>query len=316
MSRGGEIDSPLPVSIGFANYQPALMDVGGLRAFCTALEDLGYHGIQVQDHVAYPWAEDSYSYSAGGRVAHHPGQRVLEALSFLAAAATCSSSLALEASVVVLPQRHPLLVAKQAATVDRLSGGRLLLGVGPGWLRAEMAALGWDPATRGARMDEALAVLASALDEERVEGLGEHFPFGAVSLEPRPVRPSNELLWIGGGEAGGLEPAMRRLGRFGAGWIVNPRFPFEGIPAALARAADEARIVGRGKVRFGVDLNVQWHEHDDIAAVLARRRAAGATRLSVFLGGLEVTGSVDELIARATSFATAAGLRPAEPVED
>ena len=124
---------------------------------------------------------------------------------------------------------------------------------------------------------------------------------------------SNELLWIGGGEAGGLEPAMRRLGRFGAGWIVNPRLPFEEIPAALARAEDEARAAGRGEVRFGVDLNVQWHEGDDVAAVVARRRAAGATRLSVFLGGLDVTESVDELIARATSFATAAGLRARKP---
>jgi probable F420-dependent oxidoreductase len=300
----------LPVSVGYANYQPALHDLGALRAFCQALEELGYHGIQVQDHVAYPWDQEAYAYSAGGTLAHHPGQRMMEALTFLAAAAACSSRLALEASVIVLTQRHPLLVAKQAASIDALSGGRLLLGVGPGWLQAEIRALGWDPATRGARMDEALEVLVRALDDEHVRFTGEHFDFEDISLEPRPRRSAREMLWIGGGESGALSRAMRRLGRWGTGWLVNPRLPFEEIPAALQLARQEAESAGRGRPSFGIDLNIQFDGDPQKAAdAMQRRLEAGGTRVSVFLGGLTPADTVDALIDLAVRFAEGAGLR-------
>lgn len=303
------VGATLPASVGYANYQPVLFDLGALRDFCQALEELGFAGIQVQDHVVYPWAEDAYAYSAGGRIAHHPGQQMMEALSFLAAAAACSTHLALEASVIVLAQRHPLLVAKQAASIDVMSGGRLLLGVGPGWLEDEIAALGWDPGSRGARTDEALAVLVRALDEAHITFAGHHFTIDDVSLEPRPARPARELLWIGGGEAGALRRAMRRLGRWGSGWLVNPRLPFEAIPDALELARDEAERVGRGRPSFGVDLNIQFQgDADGVADVMARRVAAGGTRVSVFLGGLTPARSVDELIDLARRFAVGAGL--------
>lgn len=299
----------LPLSVGYANYQPALMDAGGLRAFARALEDLGYAGIQVQDHVAYPWDENAYTYSAGGRVSHHPGQEVLEALTFLAAASSATTTLGLETSLVVLPQRHPLVVAKQAATIDRLSGGRLLLGVGPGWLEAEMAALGWDPATRGSRMDEALEVLVRALDDPRVAFGGEHFAVPEVSLEPRPARPARELVWIGGGEGGALRRAMTRLGRWGRGWLVNPRLPTEAIPGALELAREEARRAGRGEIELGVDLVLLFDGDEERAgAALERRRAAGATRVSAFLGGLDPAPSVDALVDLAERLASVAGL--------
>lgn len=301
----------LPVSVGYVNYQPVLMDAEGLRAFCQALEDLGYAGVQVQDHVAYPWDEAAYGYSAGGKMAHRPGQHVLEAFSFLAAAATASDRLQLETSVLVLPQRHPLLVAKQAATIDRLSGGRLLLGLGPGWLRAETAAMGWDPATRGARMDEALELVVRALDDERVSYHGTHFSVSEVSLEPRPPRPARELVWIGGGEAGGLDATMRRLGRYGRGWLVNPRLPFEEVPGALATAREHAEAAGRSGEGFGLDFVLQFDGDEDRAAdAVARRWDAGATRISVFLGGLEPAGSVDELIDLATRFRAVAEATP------
>lgn len=296
----------LPVSVGYANYQPCLSDLAALRAFCEAIEELGYAGVQCQDHLAYPWDPDAYHYAAGGQMAHHPGQPVIEAMTFLAAAASCSRALTLETSLIVLPQRHPLELAKQAAAIDQLSGGRLLLGVGPGWLRAEMAALGWDPATRGQRMDEALEILTRAFDEPRVSAAGEHFQFDAVSLEPRPERPATDLLWIGGGEAGGFDAAVTRLGRYGSGWLVNPRLPFERIAEGLERARQVAAAHDRGEVDFGVDLIV--HTGEDLArlpAAVDRRRQAGATRLTVMLGGLEPAGSVDELIRRANDVADA-----------
>ena len=296
----------LPVSVGFANYQPSLTDAGALRDFCQALEDLGYAGVQCQDHLVYPWDESAYGSSAGGRAAHYPGQQVLEAFTFLATAAGCSQHLTLETSLIVLPQRHPLLVAKQAAAIDRLSGGRLLLGVGPGWLRDEMRALGWDPATRGERMDEALEIICRALDEPRVGYDGRHFRFEEVSLEPRPTRPADQLPWIGGGEANGLGPAMRRLGRHAAGWLVNPRLPLEQVPPALESARAEARAAGRGEVEFGLDVIIVFDgDASGLAEALAERREVGATRLTVLLGGVRPAAHLDELIGRAATFAEA-----------
>ncbi len=306
---------PLPVSVGYVNYQRCLMDTGALRDFCGALEELGYAGVQVQDHVAYPWDESAYGYSAGGTVSHHPGQQVLESLAVLATAAGCSTHLQLETSLIVLTQRHPLLVAKQAATIDALSGGRLLLGLGPGWLEAEIEALGWDASTRGARLDEALEVLTRAFDDERVSFDGEHFRFAEVSLEPRPQRRAREILWIGGGESGALRNAMRRLGRYGRGWLVNPRLPLDEIPGALALAREEARAAGRGNVDFGLDLIMLHRDDAEATAAAVRRRVeAGATRLTAFLGGLDQAPSVEALIGLAEEVATIVrSTAPAQP---
>lgn len=298
----------LSVSVGYVNYQPCLGDVGALRDFCVALEELGYAGVQCQDHVAYPWDVSAYQYAGGGRLAHRPGLPVMEAMTFLATAAGCSDALQLETNLVVLPQRHPLLLAKQAATIDRLSGGRLLLGTGPGWLRAEISALGWDPATRGERMDEALEVVRRAFEEPRVIHRGRHFDFDEVSLEPRPARRAREMIWIGGGEAGGFTAATRRLGRHGAGWLVNPRMPFDRIPEGLELARAEARRCGRQSTDFGVDLILHAGgdlDLDRVPGAVARRQAAGATRLTVMLGGLDTCDDVDHLIEVAEDVASA-----------
>lgn len=296
----------LTVSVGYLNYQPCLGDVGALRGLCAALEELGYAGVQCQDHVVYPWDESAYQYAAGGRLAHRPGMPVMEAMAFLATVAGCSDTLQLETNLIVLPQRQPLLLAKQAATIDRLSRGRLLLGTGPGWLRAEMSALGWNPRTRGKRMDEALEVIRRAFDEPRVSHHGRHFNFDDVSLEPRPERPARELVWIGGGEAGGFSAATRRLGRHGAGWLVNPRMPFDRISEGLELARAEAHRCGRQSPDFGVDLVLHvGTDLDRVPDAVARRRAAGATRLTVMLGGLDTFDNVDHLIGVAGDVASA-----------
>jgi probable F420-dependent oxidoreductase len=152
--------------------------------------------------------------------------------------------IALGTAVYLLPLRHPTLIAKTTATVDLLSGGRLVLGVGVGGeFPPEFEAVGVPVAERGSRADEAIAVVRRHWSEERVAHEGRHFRFGAVNVAPKPARIPP--IWVGGRAA----PAMRRAGRFGDGYISH-MCSAEQYAENLALIADAARQAGRADVAF------------------------------------------------------------------
>ena len=138
-------------------------------------------------------------------------------LSFIAARTT---SLRLGTYVYLLGLRHPFVTARAFATLDWVSGGRAVIGAGAGWLQEEWRALGIDPATRGARLDEAIVVCRRLWTEETVANDGPCFPFAEVAFEPKPVQQPIPIL-IGGESA----PALRRAGRLGDGWIGMSHTP-------------------------------------------------------------------------------------------
>src|SRR6185295_5969953 len=111
---------------------------------------------------------------------------ILEALTLMAYLAAATSRVTLGTEVLVLPQRHPTLVAKQVSTIDTLSGGRVRLGVGVGWQESEYEALGEDFHTRGKRMDEAIRLLRAWWSDERVDFASSHYPMTAMAMEPKP----------------------------------------------------------------------------------------------------------------------------------
>jgi probable F420-dependent oxidoreductase len=119
--------------------------------------------------------------------------------------------------VLVLPQREPTLVAKQVSTLDTLSGGRVRLGVGVGWQESEYEALGEDFRTRGARMDEAIALLRTYWGEAQVSFVGEHYRAAAMGMEPKPPQGRGLPIWVGGNS----DVAFRRVGRLGDGWLAS-----------------------------------------------------------------------------------------------
>jgi len=154
---------------------------------------------------------------------------ILEALMTLSHIAAVTTRVTLGTEVLVLPQRHPTLVAKQVSTLDTLSGGRVRLGVGVGWQESEYEALGEDFHTRGARMDEAIRLLRAYWGDPRVDFEGKHYRVTAIAMEPKPPQGRQLPIWVGGNS----EAALRRVGQLGDGWLAS----------RVAEAADAQRCI-------------------------------------------------------------------------
>jgi probable F420-dependent oxidoreductase len=189
----------------------------GVRAdHSTALvqraEALGFDTVWFGDHVATPVRIDSvYPYSASGLAGYDTSTPLNDVWVAIAHAAAQTSSINLGPSVLILPLRHPVMVAQSAATAQNISGGRIVLGVGAGWLREEFDALGIRFDSRGQRMDEALEIIRSLWTGEEVGFDGQHFKFAPISLGMRPSVPIP--ITIGGASP----PALRRAAR-ADGW--------------------------------------------------------------------------------------------------
>jgi probable F420-dependent oxidoreductase len=171
---------------------------------------------------------------------------ILEALMTLSHVAAVTTRIGLGTEVLVLPQRHPTLVAKQLSTLATLSGGRVRLGVGVGWQESEFDALGEDFHTRGARTDEAIRLMRAWWSEERVDFDGKHYRITAMAMEPKP--PDRTIpIWIGGSS----EAALRRVGQLGDGWLGNrvndaadTRRVFDTIRRHAEAAGRDPRAIG------------------------------------------------------------------------
>ncbi|MEQ8860092.1 MAG: LLM class F420-dependent oxidoreductase [Pseudomonadales bacterium] len=175
-----------------------------------AIEELGYDQLDMFDHVVMGFP------TADRRAGPYPAQMpIMEALMVLAFAAAHTRRIGLGTEVLVLPQRQPVLVAKQIATLDTLSGGRVRLGVGVGWQASEYEALGESFATRGARMDEAIDLLRSCWRDEHVDFAGDHYQVEAMAMEPKPPQGERLPVWVGGNSP----RALRRVGELGDGWL-------------------------------------------------------------------------------------------------
>ena len=184
---------------------------------------------------------------------------VLDPMAALAYAAAGTSRIRLGVAVVNLPFVSPAYLAKQAATVDILSGGRLDLGLGIGWMPEEFAATGAPMARRGARAAEYVAVLRQLWADEPVEFGGEFYEIPRGSVAPKPVQPGGPPILLGGL----ARPALERAGRIADGWVTSSRTDLsriaEGVGVIRAAAAeagrdpDALRIVCRGVVRAGAE---------------------------------------------------------------
>jgi probable F420-dependent oxidoreductase len=200
-----------------------------VRAYAALAEELGFTGVWLGDHIALP---DEYS-SAYPYGAAHPvaaDRPFLEALTTLAYVAGATRRLRLAVAVLVAPYRHPLLQAKQIATIDALSNGRLEVGFGSGWLAEEFEALGLDFDDRGSITDETIALMSALWTGESVSHTGRHFTLDGIRCLPRPAQAPGPPIWIGGNST----RALRRVVDTGAGWI------------APAQTADElGSLIGR-----------------------------------------------------------------------
>jgi probable F420-dependent oxidoreductase len=246
-----------------------------MTAFARHLEACGFESIVVVEHTVLATRYDSvYPYDSSGRVELAPDCSVPDPLDLLSFLAGHTDRLGLATGVLVLPNHHPVVLAKRAATVDVLSGGRLRLCVGVGWLREEIEACGTDFESRGRRADEQLAVLR-ALWDDRPQGVthhGEFFHFENAVCSPKPVAGQHLPVHIGGHS----KAAARRAGRFGDG-LQPLGVTGAQLDALLALMRDDAAAAGCDPADIEVSLG---HSVTKIDAERAERLVAqGAERL-------------------------------------
>ncbi len=246
-----------------------------MSAFARHLEACGFESVVVAEHTVLVTRYASvYPYDTSGRVELTPDCPVPDPLDLLAFLAGQTTMLGLATGVLVLPNHHPVVLAKRAATVDVLSGGRLRLSVGVGWLREEVTACGVDFATRGRRVDEQLQVLR-ALWADHPDGVshhGEFFDFDDAMCYPKPVAGECLPVHIGGHS----QAAAARAGRLGDGFqpLGVAGAELAHLVAVMAAAAREA---GRDPKRLELSLG---HLVTKVDAERAGRLVeAGANRL-------------------------------------
>ncbi|MCM3882565.1 LLM class F420-dependent oxidoreductase [Frankia sp. R82] len=206
-------------------------------------EQLGYQSWWTGDHVVMP-----ASLPPGGP--NGPADPIVDALVHLSYVAAVTERIELGTGILILPQRNPLVLAKQAASLDALSGGRLLLGVGPGWQEAEMRAVGVPPQQRGARTDEYLDAMTSLWTDESPEFHGRYVDFADVLSHPRPVTPGGPRIIIGGHSPAAYRRAVARgHGWFGTGTVTGLEESLRGLEKAAAEVDRPARL-GRLELTF------------------------------------------------------------------
>ncbi len=257
-------------------------------------EEMGFNIISVSDHVVIPKnIESRYPYSETGEFGGGDSGSCLEQLSTLSFLASATSSTRLLTSVMVLPHRNPVLTAKMLATIDVLSGGRLNVGCGVGWMREEFEAIGTPPyEKRGAVGDEYIRAFKELWTSDNPSFDGTYCRFSDISCLPKPVQQPHPPIWVGGESP----PALRRAARLGDVWYPignNPRFTV-GTPAdylesltRLRRCAEEA---DRDPSTIGLAYSASWL-NDREAQLLPN----GERRL--------LTGNPDQVAGDITAFA-------------
>jgi probable F420-dependent oxidoreductase len=205
-----------------------------IDAVASAAERHGFSTLWCGEHVVMVDRQESRDpYSDDGRIAVPADADWLDPMIALSFAAAATSTIRIATGVLLLPEHNPVVIAKQAASLDRLSGGRLLLGVGIGWSREEFDALGVPFARRGARTDEYLAAMRTLWRDDVASFAGEFVDFTSVRVHPHPAAGSVPVIVGGNGDA-----ALARVARCGDGWYG---FNLDGVAAVADRMAELRR---------------------------------------------------------------------------
>ncbi len=250
----------------------------GIRALAEKGEALGFDMVAAVDHVVIPNSIESiYPYSPTGKFtpASAGADMCLEIISLLSYLAAATERLALVTSVMVVPYRPAVLTAKMLATIDAMSGGRVVLGIGTGWMEEEFVALEVPPyAERGKVTDEYIAAFRELWTNPQPSFDGEYVKFDNITCEPKPVTAGGVPIWIGG-ESG---PAMRRAGRIGDGWYpigINPKNPL-GTPEQYAGGVAKVRAIAEEAGRDPADVTMsffspRYNENEEVKDVDGNR---------------------------------------------
>jgi probable F420-dependent oxidoreductase len=258
--------------LAFANTL-TFADREGLTELGRVAEQVGFDSAWTVEHVVYPEGyESTYPYDKSGKMPGDSSLPVPDPLVWLSFLAAATDTLLLGTGIIILPQRNPLVLAKEAATLDWLSGGRLRLGVGVGWLEEEFDALGVPFDERGDRTDEHIEVMRALWSGDSVDFDGRFTSFDSLTANPKPVNGTVPI-HIGGHSAA----AARRAGRLGDGF-----FPAKGNTAELVDIVRQtATDAGRDPATIEVTAGHPGLFGDDPVGAAEELAAAGADRAIV-----------------------------------
>jgi len=268
-----------------------------MTRICVEGEAMGYGLISFSDHLVIPTSIDAkYPYSDTGEfpsAARLERHEQLTALAFIAAKTKTAKLLT---SVMVVPHRPALLTAKILSTIDVLSGGRLMVGIGAGWMEEEFIAVQTPPfAERGAVTDEYMMACKALWTQENPAFEGKYVKFSNIAFAPKPVQKPHPPIWVGG-ESG---PALRRTARYADGWYpigTNPAHRLDSLElftAAVARLRAMTAAAGRDPGAVALGYRVQYHgEAVPARASDGNRRlfSGGAAEIAADIRALRAAG--------------------------
>jgi probable F420-dependent oxidoreductase len=254
-------------------------------------EALGYACVTISDHVVLPTRRSAaYPYSPSGELPGGARQDYLEPLTLAGWLLAGTRRIRVGTSVLVVPYRNPVVTAKQLATLDALSGGRLIVGAGVGWWPEEFQALAAPPfAERGAVTDEYLRLMKELWTREEPRFSGKYYQLSDVTLLPKPVQTPHPPIWIGGHTAS----ALRRAGELGDGWHpIGLRPPAGLAPDEYAAKAEEVRGHARRAGRPADGIAMTFRAPLEVWAPRQRARSGSGPLLQ----GSLLRGPADQVV--------------------
>lgn len=215
-------------------------------------EELGYDSLWVSDHIIFPTElRSAYPYSPDGKLPLDPTNPLLEPFTVLSYAAAVTKTIKLGTSVVIVPYRDPIVTAKIVASLDVLSGGRFIFGVGVGWLEEEFRVLRQNLNDRSAQTREALLAMKSCWTQEDPEFHGKFFDFSGIKFAPKPRQKPHPPIWFGGNSL----PALKRAVSLGDGWHAVWETPEE-VAAKAKTLREMCAQAGKNFSDFAITINV------------------------------------------------------------
>jgi probable F420-dependent oxidoreductase len=257
----------MKLGVTFGQLNPAVWEEVAVIA-----DQLGFESLWLPEHLVFPLEIAGQLVPGEEHPPVPPTVPIFEPCSYLSFLAAKTARINLGTFVYLLGIRHPFVSARGFATLDVVSGGRALCGVGAGWLTTEWRAAGLDPSTRGARLDEAVSVVRRLWTEPTIEHHGDHFSFEPVAFEPKPVQVGGPPILVGGES----RRALRRAATLGDGWLGMWHTP----ETAAAQIAELRRLaVDAGRDPSAVEATVMG-EVDPVLGT-APWEEAGVDRLIV-----------------------------------
>jgi len=258
-------------------------------------EELGYDSLWVSDHIIFPTVLRSpYPYSLDGKLPLDPSNPLLEPFTVLSYAAAVTKTIKLGTSVIIVPYRDPLVTAKIVSSLDVLSGGRFIFGVGVGWLDEEFRVLRQNLRDRAAQTREALLAMKACWTQDDPEFHGKFFDFSGIKFAPKPKQKPHPPIWFGGNSM----PALKRAVELGTGWHAVWMTPEE-VAEKAAILRDLCSKAGKNFADFPLSINVN-HKVPLTVENVKRYEAAG---VSMIFMPRSFQADVDDMIKNMETFA-------------